>query len=582
MEDFYSWMEGPLSWAAFDSETSTTGVHKNGTVSTYGKLLGSVRIGQLRAESRSCADQVPSALRDGTDWTCYDQDNAAMTNYNVRFEDTSPFGNFTLQPLAGFPARQMGKFPYDGIVVTTGRAPKKTVEEYRKPMLSTFTTRDWNVYPAPAFAVIMPPTLTADDARSVIHSLRSSHYITLATRAVFIDFSVYNPMLDRICWTRVTGEVTRSGGLMVTHEMETVRFWEDVTNADNWYWVVLVICGVYYVYFFLVEIVEWHEKGWKYWTEWLNVSQMMNIAFFVAQVTARFEVLRVVPDHMVPMSDDFYELLPAVRTRKAGIAVMAVNVFLNWFKLIAYLSLNPTFAMMSNTLSRAAGGCCGFLGIFCIILYGFAQAHAMVFQGRVYAFRTVGQTTFALLRSLLGDFDFAQLQESHAYMGPFFFICFVAIAVFIVLNMFIAIISNAYNDSFKMFKDAPRVNLVRELLMFVSDELGSMPVMGRCFRGLGRGSKGVVNAVRRTTGTSGSVQSAPAKARLTPVTPGVAAVPSASAAELPALAAQLESVTAQMAVLQRSISAAIAAGDAGAGGVQTAEPPGTPSACISI
>jgi hypothetical protein len=134
-----------------------------------------------------------------------------------------------------------------------------------------------------------------------------------------------------------------------------------------------------------------------------------------------------------------------------------------------------------------------------------------------------------------------------------------------------------------MFKDAPRVNLVRELLMFVSDELGSMPVMGRCFRGLGRGSQGMVNAVRRTTGTSGSVQSAPAKARLPQlVTPGVAAVPSASAAELPALAAQLESVTAQMAVLQRSISAAIAAGDAGAGGVQTADPPGTPSACISI
>ena len=71
----------------------------------------------------------------------------------------------------------------------------------------------------------------------------------------------------------------------------------------------------------------------------------------------------------------------------------------------------------------------------------------MVFQGRVYAFRTVGQTAFALLRSLLGDFDFAQLQESHAYMGPFFFICFVAIAVFIVLNMCVYSSSSSSSSS---------------------------------------------------------------------------------------------------------------------------------------
>jgi hypothetical protein len=224
--------------------------------------------------------------------------------------------------------------------------------------------------------------------------------------------------------------------MMMTHEMETVRFWEHVTDADRWYTAVLVINGLFYFYFLLVEIVQWHQLGSrKYWFDALNIVQMFNVLFFVIHVSLRYVVIDVVPDPIVVESSDFYELNPAVRMNKVAVATMAVNVFLNWFKLIAYLSLNPTFAMMANTLSRAAGGCCGFFGIFCIILYGFAQSHAMVFQGRVYAFRTVGQTTFALLRSLLGDFDFAQLQESHAFMGPFFFISFVLIAVFVVLNM---------------------------------------------------------------------------------------------------------------------------------------------------
>ena len=54
-------------------------------------------------------------------------------------------------------------------------------------------------------------------------------------------------------------------------------------------------------------------------------------------------------------------------------------------------------------------------------------------------------TAFTLLRSLLGDFDFEEMQAGHSVMGPLFFVCFVVLCVFIVLNMFIAILSEYYD-----------------------------------------------------------------------------------------------------------------------------------------
>jgi hypothetical protein len=48
------------------------------------------------------------------------------------------------------------------------------------------------------------------------------------------------------------------------------------------------------------------------------------------------------------------------------------------------------------------------------------------------------------MRSLLGDFDFKELEDAHFVMGPVFFLIFVGLAVFVVLNMLIAIISDAY------------------------------------------------------------------------------------------------------------------------------------------
>jgi hypothetical protein len=61
--------------------------------------------------------------------------------------------------------------------------------------------------------------------------------------------------------------------------------------------------------------------------------------------------------------------------------------------------------------------------------------------------------------ALLGDFDFRALQGAHGTMGPFFFITFIALAVFVVLNMLIAIISAAYEEAEEEVKQSKEVDL---------------------------------------------------------------------------------------------------------------------------
>ena len=65
---------------------------------------------------------------------------------------------------------------------------------------------------------------------------------------------------------------------------------------------------------------------------------------------------------------------------------------------------------MADTLRRSAAGVGGFGVIFAIIFFGFAQAHAMVFGPHLEGFRTITASSFTLLRSLLGDFDFVALR----------------------------------------------------------------------------------------------------------------------------------------------------------------------------
>jgi hypothetical protein len=113
----------------------------------------------------------------------------------------------------------------------------------------------------------------------------------------------------------------------------------------------------------------------------------------------------------------------------------------------------------------------GFLLVFFIIFYGFSQAHTMVFQGKLEEFRTVGDSCFTLMRSLLGNFDFVRLQEANQYMGPLLFIVFVVLAVFVVLNMLIAIISNAYDITRRELENKPSWDLLQDLHDYIVIQL---------------------------------------------------------------------------------------------------------------
>ena len=51
---------------------------------------------------------------------------------------------------------------------------------------------------------------------------------------------------------------------------------------------------------------------------------------------------------------------------------------------------------------------------------------------------------FTLFRIILGDFNFAALQQANRILGPMYFILYVFFVFFVLLNMFLAIINDTY------------------------------------------------------------------------------------------------------------------------------------------
>ena len=63
-----------------------------------------------------------------------------------------------------------------------------------------------------------------------------------------------------------------------------------------------------------------------------------------------------------------------------------------------------------------------------------------------YSYCTIYCFSLTLFNIILGEFNFYEMQAAHATLGPIFFILYIFFVFFIMLNMFIAILNETYEE----------------------------------------------------------------------------------------------------------------------------------------
>ena len=76
----------------------------------------------------------------------------------------------------------------------------------------------------------------------------------------------------------------------------------------------------------------------------------------------------------------------------------------------------------------------------------FVQLGYLLFGAQVSDYSSMYNAMFALIRTILGDFDFITLEAANRFFGPVYFLCFVFFVFFVLLNMFLAILSDSFGE----------------------------------------------------------------------------------------------------------------------------------------
>uniref|UniRef100_A0A8C4XZW9 Polycystin 2 like 2, transient receptor potential cation channel n=1 Tax=Gopherus evgoodei TaxID=1825980 RepID=A0A8C4XZW9_9SAUR len=452
--------EGPLldglywdTW--YNNKTLTS--HKNSSHVYYENLLlGVAQIRQLKVRNNTCAiyPYFRTFLKE-----CYRE-------YRYVAEDKSDFGlkngsvwtYSSASSLAPWHWGAMGLYSGGGFMFTL---PKSRSESIRK-----------------------------------LAFLRRNGWLTRGTRVVFIDFSVYNANINLFCVVRLVVEFPATGGALPSSQFYSVKLLRYVTYYDYFLASCEVIFCLFIFAFIIQEILkvkklktEYFKSAWN-WLDMLLVSLSIFAIAFNMYRTVEVSLLMESLLSNAYVYPDFY-FLAYWQTRYNN--MIAINVFFAWIKIFKFISFNKTMTQLSSTLSRCAKDIIGFAIMFFIIFFAYAQLGYLVFGSQVDEFSTFQNCIFTQFRIVLGDFNFASIEQANRILGPIYFITFVFFVFFVLLNMFLAIINDTYSEVKADFAVVPSKEFeISDLIRQVNESsqgTSQRPLMRARLENLGRANK---------------------------------------------------------------------------------------------
>lgn len=386
-------------------------------------VMGGARLRQVRVKADSCMDSVSPTM------TTIKKCNAV---YSDAAEDKEPF--YGVQ--------------------------NKT--EYRWYSTAETKETDWRgqlaTYPGSGYYVDIPYNLS--EWISTLDDMRYEGWIEYdRTRAVFIDFQTYNPAVNLHLLVRLAWELPATGGVKPKADFFAFKLNAYEGTSGVMLMGLEVLLGGFVVCFIIMEIIEMRQLGCRnYLKSFWNFLDWLNIIILVLNLLIRLmQFLGDYPTYYAPVVD--YATYTPMMTYTIIVYVSqilsATNALLLWIKLFKFLSFSPHLAMLIKTLVYAGSDLLYFSIILIIFVVAFAHCGYLAFGTDVRDFRSISISMISLVSALVGSLEYDPIVESSRIFGVIYFIVFQFSMILILVNVFLAIMNDAYAVVHQEVKNAP-------------------------------------------------------------------------------------------------------------------------------
>ena len=291
-----------------------------------------------------------------------------------------------------------------------------------------------------------------------INKLKDINWIDRQTRAVFLEFTLFNPNFNLFSHSLILFEFLSTGNIISTVQFSPINLFD--INENNFLSFKLIINIIYMAFvsiYLIKEIIYIYKYGKAYFTQLYNYTELLIIGFSWASFVMYL--------YRLYSANEIFNLINKYKSSNQPIQNIYINlqyisycndllrIFLGFcaaFGTIRFIKLfryNKVIIVFVQAFSKSLRELLSFFVIFLVLWFTFVQTIYLLFHDKSDQFATLVSTMETCFQIILGKFDVSSLISSNAVFGPLFFSFYNIVVVFMLVNIFLTILIEHYNQA---------------------------------------------------------------------------------------------------------------------------------------
>ncbi|XP_051757576.1 polycystic kidney disease protein 1-like 2 [Ctenopharyngodon idella] len=329
------------------------------------------------------------------------------------------------------------------------------------------------LYKGGGFVVDLGPD--QKNASRLLQYLLDNTWLDVYTRAVFVEFTVYNANVNLFCIVTLIFETTGVGAFQYRSEVQTVHLYQSTGGFHVFVMASEAIYFLFILYYMFVQGTLMKQQKWGYFRSKWNLLELAIIilSWSALSVFVKRTILGNRDINYYQNNKDMFASFYETATADAVLGyLIAFLVLLATIKLWHLLRLNPKLHMITSTLQRAWTDISGFIVVMTIMFLAYSIACNLMYGWRLYSYRTLLEAAQTIICLQLGIFNYDEVLDYNPVLGAFLIGSCIIFMTFVVLNLFISVILVAFNEEQLHPTPSEEEEIVDLMLMKICSLLG--------------------------------------------------------------------------------------------------------------
>jgi Polycystin cation channel len=344
-----------------------------------------------------------------------------------------------------------------------------SADEYKETLNISGIPPDWLVYqsfssPRAAAGVLnnydlngyvayLDPRTSKEEALRLINSITAA-WIDLRTRFLAVDMNFCNYNIDLCVSVEILFEFIAGGGVLAQYNIYTYRVYTNKKTSDKIRIAFDALSGAVLGYFLIDFIAKVKNTGCKasFKSTWnLLLLLIIAVLFSKYMVLIAYQNLGDIKNFN-DNSLKFIDYMSAAYFYNLISNFEGISSFFVYFYILNFFKHSKSLKIIWGTLRHSIYRLVFFFLVFLLVFVGWMLLAYKGFGQHLSDYRDLPNTASTLLQMLLGNINFEELYAVQPEFAGLFFFSFIFLNFFVMLNIFLAIINEAYDTYYKKIK----------------------------------------------------------------------------------------------------------------------------------